>query len=347
MKFDSAAVRASKISRFVLIPENEETECWRWTGATLPSGFCCFSERPGMTRSAPLIVKDLCTGSKCTLKLSGCKENRDCVSPYHCTTAAERFGSLLKPTQNGCLEYQGEVNWAGYGRVHVGGKRSQAHRYAWELANGKIPDGMVIRHLVCDNPTCCNVDHLAIGTQQDNMDDMNRAGRRFKGKHAKPEMIPRGQFHGMAKLTEADVISIREEYLNGKTTYKIGEERGLHPAHVGGIVSYKSWKHIPVPEGYMEKVAIAKKNVVRSTRGEAHYLTSLTAEKVVKIREAVANKEASMKVIGERFGVDYTTVSDIARGKSWKSAGGPITPGKKRVRKPILVHQLPQAESVN
>jgi hypothetical protein len=58
-----------------------------------------------------------------------------------------------------------------YGTIGVG-----THRLAWELANGPIPDGMQVLHK-CDNPRCCNPDHLFLGTQQVNMADMARKGR--------------------------------------------------------------------------------------------------------------------------------------------------------------------------
>ncbi|MGH7024521.1 MAG: HNH endonuclease signature motif containing protein [Caulobacteraceae bacterium] len=51
-----------------------------------------------------------------------------------------------------------------------------AHRLAWELANGPIPDGLLILHK-CDNPVCCNPDHLFLGTAADNHADCAAKGR--------------------------------------------------------------------------------------------------------------------------------------------------------------------------
>ena len=81
-----------------------------------------------------------------------------------------------------CVEWEGAVLSTGYGQVYIGrspgGKkvRERAHRFEWMKRNGPIPKGMLIRH-TCDNPICYNIEHLEIGTQQDNMNDMHSRGR--------------------------------------------------------------------------------------------------------------------------------------------------------------------------
>lgn len=71
-----------------------------------------------------------------------------------------------------CWVYVGPTKQGGYGRFSYGcgGKKKLAHRVAWELANGPIPDGLLVCHS-CDNPPCCNPKHLFLGTHQDNKDD--------------------------------------------------------------------------------------------------------------------------------------------------------------------------------
>jgi hypothetical protein len=64
-------------------------------------------------------------------------------------------------------------------RVRQAEERSRykkAHRVVWELANGEIPSDLVVLHS-CDNPRCCNIRHLSIGTQADNLKDMFQKGR--------------------------------------------------------------------------------------------------------------------------------------------------------------------------
>lgn len=68
----------------------------------------------------------------------------------------------------------------GYGQLHTWPKVLKAHRVAYELGHGAIPEGAQVRH-TCDNPPCCNPAHLSIGTSQDNHDDMVRRGRALVG----------------------------------------------------------------------------------------------------------------------------------------------------------------------
>jgi hypothetical protein len=91
-----------------------------------------------------------------------------------------------------CIEYDGFRNANGYGRVNkrVGGKliSRYVHRTAWEQANGPIPAGMIVMHL-CDNPPCYRLDHLRLGTHEENRADMLAKGR-YKGGSNAPSRPP-------------------------------------------------------------------------------------------------------------------------------------------------------------
>ena len=90
----------------------------------------------------------------------------------------DRFWS--KVDQRGpddCWEWRAARMWKGYG--HFGVARDlvvRAHRFAWEVSRGPIPNGAMVLHR-CDNPACCNPAHLFLGTARDNTDDMVAKGR--------------------------------------------------------------------------------------------------------------------------------------------------------------------------
>lgn len=89
----------------------------------------------------------------------------------------ESFDSRVSPEpMTGCWIWTGNVNALGYGRFWVEGGLEYAHRCSWELHRGQIPDGANVLHR-CDQPHCVNPDHLFLGSQADNMEDMRRKGR--------------------------------------------------------------------------------------------------------------------------------------------------------------------------
>lgn len=75
-----------------------------------------------------------------------------------------------------CWSWLGAGKGNGYGNVTFNGKNKPAHRHAYELFIGSIPDGMDVCHS-CDNRWCVNPDHLWIGTREDNMRDCLNKGR--------------------------------------------------------------------------------------------------------------------------------------------------------------------------
>lgn len=135
--------------------------------------------------------------------------------------------------QGKCMVFTGTTLKNGYGQIRSGFKKMYAHRLAYELYKGKIPTGKVVRH-TCDNPPCCNPDHLILGTYLDNNRDSIERGRDSRGTKVKS-----------AKLNDDLVREIRKKYSTGKYTQKqLSVEYGITPANIGRVVNNKSWTHV-------------------------------------------------------------------------------------------------------
>ena len=86
--------------------------------------------------------------------------------------ASERlFGKNTTPGANGCLMWEGSIDRGGYGIFTALDSDKRAHRYAWERANGPIPEGMVIDHM-CHNRACVNIEHLRLATTKQNAENL-------------------------------------------------------------------------------------------------------------------------------------------------------------------------------
>lgn len=145
-------------------------------------------------------------------------------------TTAERPAANSLTTSTGCVEWTGGVNEKGYGRMKVDGRTESVHRVAWQLANGSIPPGQVIRHLVCDNPPCFNVEHLAPGTNAENVAD--RVG---KGRSAA------GAGRGSRTLTWDLVDAMRADLAAGMSLAAAAAKYGVAKSLVGRIRLGQAW----------------------------------------------------------------------------------------------------------
>lgn len=156
----------------------------------------------------------------------------------------ERFWSKVNKTESCWIWIAGKSNK--YGNFNFNGKQYRVHRLMWESLYGPIPHGMVICHK-CDNPPCCNPDHLFIGTQKDNIQDAARKGRirNHMGCNGGSEFNPtRGENNGLAKLTEPDVKAIRELASQGHSSWVLAKQYGVDPSAIRQVVKRQTWKHV-------------------------------------------------------------------------------------------------------
>lgn len=148
------------------------------------------------------------------------------------TSFEERFWSKVDKSRE-CWIWTGACRPTGYGNFKIASWQTRsAHRVSWELHNGPIPDGMCVLHH-CDVPACVRPDHLFLGTNKDNTQDMMCKGRR-------PDIV--GERSGAAKLNEAEVRQIRS--IEGHTNQAIADRFAIAQSTVSNIINRKSWRHI-------------------------------------------------------------------------------------------------------
>lgn len=87
-----------------------------------------------------------------------------------------RFWSRVEKTTT-CWNWTAAKNDVGYGQMRFGGKAHYVHRMSFEMANGPIPEGMLIDH-ICHNPACVRPDHLRAATKKQNSENMLGATRK-------------------------------------------------------------------------------------------------------------------------------------------------------------------------
>jgi len=148
-------------------------------------------------------------------------------------TPEQRFWERIdKRSVNECWEWMGRKEKEGYGIFTINGKRMATHRYSYELHNGSIDKKLDVLHK-CDNPACCNFLHLFQGTHIDNMKDMIS-----KNRHAIGEKI------WSTKLTESEVIEIRERLQNKIPERTIAQEFGVSRGAISCIKRNDTWKYV-------------------------------------------------------------------------------------------------------
>lgn len=142
-----------------------------------------------------------------------------------------RLAKRLVRAENGCLEWQGATR-LGYGRIGAFGRVVSAHRLAWELVRGLLTKDEILCHR-CDNPRCCDVEHLFIGSKADNAADMVKKNRQAKGEKASRH-----------KLTAIQVYEIRRRHAAGEMQARLAEEFGFSDRGMSSVIRGITWKHL-------------------------------------------------------------------------------------------------------
>ncbi len=159
-------------------------------------------------------------------------------------TSENLWLKVQKGAPNECWPWLGYKNGQGYGRVWLDQVGYYAHRVMFNLSNPgvinlrapkKRDDVGFLRHS-CDNPSCCNPNHLSIGTHADNMHDKVDRDRSKIWKHS--TKTPR------AKLTEQDVRQVRQKQKDGASCKSLMLLYGVSKSTINGVLSGRHYKDI-------------------------------------------------------------------------------------------------------
>lgn len=191
----------------------------------------------------------------------------------------QRLEAKLKLNEKGCLEWQGSSDR--YGQIRVSGKTIKTHRLAWKIKNGEIPEAMMVLHK-CDNPLCCNTEHLFIGTQKDNMQDALKKGR-LKFPFCPIDKRPRGEKNGMfihrAKFTGSNnsnsklndsqrdlICSLKSE---GITANSLAEQFNISSSQILRITRSRGIKRRPLKWTEKQRDSIMNTRLNKTANADA------------------------------------------------------------------------------
>ena len=159
------------------------------------------------------------------------------------------LAKVVVDEKTGCWNFQGAKNESGYGIVGLGGRSDgvdRAHRITYRHFVGDTPKGMFVCH-TCDNPACCNPEHLFLGAAADNHKDMQKKGRGSPPPRNEHDI---GSYRYNAKLDENLVSECRRRFKNGESGYSIWQWlNGFFSIAQGPVyrmLNGKSWRHVNV-----------------------------------------------------------------------------------------------------
>lgn len=184
--------------------------------------------RPMMTLVCEYCFSSYQTRTEIVRKTIACSQR--CIGQLRILSRRKRFELLLRDvTPNACVNWTGERDRDGYGRIGKGRHFVMTHRYSYEMHHGTIPDGLCVMH-DCDNPSCINPFHLKVGTNLQNLQEKVSRGRHN-----------RGETCHLSKLNNAAVREIRGSSLS---LAELASIYMITPNTVRRVKQRKAWFHV-------------------------------------------------------------------------------------------------------
>jgi len=153
-------------------------------------------------------------------------------------TFRSRIQSHSAEDSAGCWIWQRSIGHNGYGKIGVGGGKTEgAHRASYMAFRGEVPTGMDVCHS-CDVRACVNPAHLFLGTRSENLQDASRKGRMA----TEPRL--RGAEHHSAKLNDASVPIILARLRAGEPKARIARDFNVSDRTILLIGRNQTWTHI-------------------------------------------------------------------------------------------------------
>ncbi len=213
----------------------------------------------------------------------------------------ERFWSKVKYPGNDqdCWEWTANKLKKGYGFFWMSGfGKLYIHRLSWEFFNGYIPTGLLVCHK-CDNPSCCNPDHLFLGTYDDNNKDAKQKGRNTIGSR-----------HGGSILTDEQVKEMLNRIWSGEllSVKHITEIYKISRIPIINILNGNAWTHITSQLNQNISLSDIKRKIIHD---------KFTIQQVKQIKQLLKNG-ISQHAIAKQFNTSVTAIWCIDNGKTWK-----------------------------
>jgi len=213
-----------------------------------------------------------------------------------------------------CWEWIGKKDKDGYG-IFIINNITKVHRAVYEFYNGQFPKNLMVCHK-CDNPSCCNPDHLFLGTAKDNKQDAVN-----KKRHAFGSKI------GISKLTEKDVETILIKLSNNEyKTYSdiIKNHPYITRRIIYNLLSKNCWQHMTenIDITVLDEFRKTLRNNIHETTvrvGENNNFASTNDNIIKQILDGISSRTyTSIEQTSHLFDISIEVIMNILNNKSWK-----------------------------